>query len=331
MAENLSYTQALRAAGAALGRALTPAEEAEIKTLTDAGITQDEWLNLLPSINTSGSGKLFPDQPTAEPSPGAVPQAVTSGESPQAPTDPGAFVVPGQTESDIGGVAKFGPTTAVDDFTFLVRPPETPVGVVPTVSGAASGITPNQKGRNEIIAALAATADANAQAAVTRSFATFSQRFTKRTPDSIAQWQRRLIAAGLMTEEELQRDRSGNAGVYTLGALAELAWEAHFRDTDLQTQLDVRLDAAPESDKAMLRAAAEAQHHQLVISLYEETWGRPPPASWLEANKDRNRYELEYEMRQSPAFKLTPKYQEERISADADLARQFGSDGVGIA
>lgn len=332
MAENMTYEAALRSIQVTLQRELTEQEQAEVQALVNTGVTTEQWPDLLASINASGTGPLFSEQPqTIAPTPTPTPQP---GE---APAPAGDDIFAGITEPSATGLnplgAQIGVPTTVGDFDFNIRPPQTPVGVIaPKIGEGTVGVlSPEQIKRNAAIDALSKSSDDAARQAVTRSFSKFSSRFVNRSPQQIESWQRRLVAAGLLSDEELQRDRVGNAGVYTLGALAELAWEAHFAGSDLETQLQQRLSAAPASEMAALEASGEAQQNQMLISTYMTLWGTAPSIEWLEANKGRNIYEVEYEERARGAFKLTPTYQEERLGIDVGLAQQFGSTGIGVA
>lgn len=64
-------------------------------------------------------------------------------------------------------------------------------------------------------------------------------------------------------------------------------------------------------------------------SIYEGLWGLPASVGYLQhaARSGMNLYEFEANERAKPAFKFSPRYQEEELQTVSQLGTRFGANG----
>jgi len=77
------------------------------------------------------------------------------------------------------------------------------------------------------------------------------------------------------------------------------------------------------------KSAGQASYEAHLLSTYMGLWGVAPPPGYLRgiAAKGMNIFEFEANERAKPAFRFSPRYNEERLSIGLSLAEKFGSLG----
>jgi hypothetical protein len=165
-----------------------------------------------------------------------------------------------------------------------------------------------------------------------QTWVAYNRDLAHATPEKVASIQNLLLAAGLLTEDNLKEDGLGWYGDNTIFSLRRAAIEASAKGLNLGDLLTKKGAHFQEEQRKAKRgtAAAHAEqskeaHIQALTGKYYSIWGTPPPPGLVDKSAGMNIFEFEYLQRQNPAFKMSPRFQQERIEVESDLARKLGS------
>jgi hypothetical protein len=314
---------------ARLGRDLRPDEEIDLKTVLDAGITEEQLQSI--DINASDpAGSLFPTFVVSgeQFESGQQAKVVALAAPEQAAAVAGGFV-PGQAFDPFAGGAATAPNQGYDPFSFgleaessfILGERRRKVG-----SGQVRPITPDgmQLQTGSIVSTV--------QVPVETTVRQFITQVVKWSPERVKNLQKSLQQAGLLTEGSYVE---GFADTSTLNALGIGIGQAQQRDISLPDLLSLRARGVEEqaggggAAEPSAREIAKSQYKQGLIGIYMNNWGEPPPPGYIEKimASGMNTYEFNSHERAKPAFRNSPKYQMERLSVEAQIASTLGSLG----
>lgn len=156
------------------------------------------------------------------------------------------------------------------------------------------------------------------------------------TEEQIKEYQQRLVDAGFLSQSDYAE---GDPGGTTLLAITTAISNAQLQKVSLEELLEERklsIGAAKGKHEAQrLKEMAEDQYRQQLVALHTKLWGMPPNVGWIESAMGgaygTNIYEIEFTERNKPAFQRSPRYQNERIGLEAEIAQTLGSLGGGFS